>query len=156
MYNCATSNMRCFISIMCTYNVSASSHVTFTLLYPLNSHELYKKNLLFRSHPRGLVYAAAVSLVLIGHIRTTCRPKPYSPPPPPPYLSPTPDRDGKRTGVGRGGAAAGHLLPPMLRPHSLTALTPHICQKPLAYLIGHPSIESTPLSEPWIQRLARL
>ncbi len=27
---------------------------------------LYEKNLLFRSHPRGLVYAAAVSLVLIG------------------------------------------------------------------------------------------
>ncbi len=37
---------------------------------------LYKNNLLFRSHPRGLVYVAAVSLILIGHIRTTCRPKP--------------------------------------------------------------------------------
>ncbi len=43
---------------------------------------LYKKNLLFRSHPRGLVYAAAVSLVLIGHIRTTCRPKPCPSPHP--------------------------------------------------------------------------
>ena len=43
---------------------------------------LYKKNLLFRSHPRGPVYAAAVSLVLIGHIRTTCRPKPYPSPHP--------------------------------------------------------------------------
>jgi hypothetical protein len=55
--------------------------------------------------------------------------------------------------VGRGGAAVGHLLPPGLRPHSLTALTLHICQTPLSYLMGHPSIESTPLSEPWIQRL---
>ena len=43
---------------------------------------LYKKNLLFRSHPRGPVYAAAVSLVLIGHIRTTCRPKPCPSPHP--------------------------------------------------------------------------
>jgi hypothetical protein len=43
---------------------------------------LYKKNLLFRSHPRGPVYVAAVSLVLIGHIRTTCRPKPYPSPHP--------------------------------------------------------------------------
>jgi hypothetical protein len=108
---------------------------------------LYKKNLLFRSHPRSLVYAAAVSLVLIGHIRTTCRPKPC-PSPPPPYLSPIPARDNKRTGVGRGGAAVGHLLPPVLRPRSLTALTHHICQRLLPYLIGHPSMERTPLSEP--------
>ncbi len=43
---------------------------------------LYKNNLLFRSHPRGLVCVAAVSLVLIGHIRTTCRPKPYPSPHP--------------------------------------------------------------------------
>jgi hypothetical protein len=48
---------------------------------------LYKKNLLFRSHPRGPVYAAAVSLVLIGHIRTTCRPKPCPPPPTPLFVS---------------------------------------------------------------------
>ncbi len=42
MYNCATSNMRYFISIMCTYNVQPV----------VTLH----------------VYAAAVSLVLIGHI----------------------------------------------------------------------------------------
>ena len=30
--------------------------------------------------------------------------------------------------MGRGGAAVGHLLPPGPRPHSLTALTLHICQ----------------------------
>jgi hypothetical protein len=116
---------------------------------------IYKKNLLFRSHPRGLVYAAAVSLVLIGRIRTTCRPKPC-PSPPPPYLSPNPARDNKKTGVGRGGAAAGHLLPPVLRPHSLTALNHHTCQRPLSYLIGHPSIERTPLSEPQSRRRPRL
>jgi hypothetical protein len=116
---------------------------------------LYKKNLLFRSHPRSLVYAAAVSLVLIGHKRTTCRPKPC-PSPPPPYLSPIPARDNKRTGVGRGGAAVGHLLPPVLRPHSLTALTHHICQRLLSYLIGHPSMERMPLSEPQSRRCPRL
>jgi len=98
---------------------------------------LYKKNLLFRSHPRSPVYATAVSLVLIGRMRTTCRPKPC-PSPPPPYLSPTPVRDNKRTGVGRGGAAAGHLLPPVLRPHSLTALTLHICQMPPVISDGPP------------------
>ena len=32
--------------------------------------------------------------------------------------------------MGRGGAAVGHLLPPGPRPHSLTALTLHICQWP--------------------------
>ena len=63
---------------------------------------LYKRDLLFRSHPRGLVYAAAVSLVLIGHIRTTCRPKPCPSPLPTPYLSQVPARDNKRPGVRRG------------------------------------------------------
>ena len=32
--------------------------------------------------------------------------------------------------MGRGGAAVGHLLSPGPRPHSLTALTLHICQLP--------------------------
>jgi uncharacterized membrane protein YgcG len=92
-------------------------------------------------------------VVLIGHVkRPRGGPKPY-PPTPPPYLSPTFCQGCRRIGVGRGGAAVGHLLPPGLRPHSLTALTLHICQTPLSYLMGHPSIESTPLSEPWIQRL---
>ena len=49
-------------------------------------------------------------------------------PPPPPYLSPAPCQGYKRIGVGGGGAAVGHLLPPGPRPHSLTALTLHICQ----------------------------
>ncbi len=48
---------------------------------------LYQKDLLFRSHPRGPVYAAAVSLVLIGHIGTTCRPKPCPSPPTPLFVS---------------------------------------------------------------------
>ena len=52
------------------------------------------------------------------------------PPPPPPYLSPAPCQGYKRIGVGGGGAAVGHLLPPGLRPHSLMALTLHICQLP--------------------------
>ena len=53
----------------------------------------------------------------------------HIPPPPPPYLSPAPCQGYKRTGVGGGGAAAGHLLPPGPRPHSPTALTLHICQR---------------------------
>ena len=51
---------------------------------------LYKKNLLFRSHPRGLVHATAGSLVLIGRMWTTCRPKPYSSPPPHPLFVSSP------------------------------------------------------------------
>ena len=98
---------------MCTYNVSVSSHVTFVLLYPLNSHELYKKELTVQVTSKRSVYAAAVSLVLTGRVEDP-RVDPSHIPPPPPYLSPTPIRDNKRTGVGRGGAAAGHLLPPML------------------------------------------
>jgi hypothetical protein len=62
---------------------------------------LYKKNLLFRSHPRGLLYATAVSLVLIGCMWTTCKPKPYSPLPPPICLQSL-TRDIKRARVGRG------------------------------------------------------
>jgi hypothetical protein len=74
---------------------------------------LYKKNLLFRSHPRGPVYAAAVSLVIIGRMGPRVDPS-HVPPLPTPYLPQIPARDNKRTGVGRGGAAVGHLLPPVL------------------------------------------
>ncbi len=63
---------------------------------------LYKKNLLFRSHPRGLVYATAVSLVLIGRMWTMCKPKPYSPPLPTPYLSPVPDQGHQKSRGGEG------------------------------------------------------
>ena len=92
-------------------------------------------------------------MVLIGHVKRPRGDPSHTPPTPPPYLSPAPCQGCRRIGVGRGGAAVGHLLPPGPRPHSLTALTLHICQTPLSYLMGHPSIESTPLSEPWIQRL---
>jgi hypothetical protein len=63
---------------------------------------LYKKNLLFRSHPRGLVHATAVSLVLIGRMWTTCKPKPYSYPLPTPYLSPVPDQGHQESRGGEG------------------------------------------------------
>jgi hypothetical protein len=63
---------------------------------------LYKKNLLFRSHPRGLVHATAVSLVLIGRMWTMCKPKPCSSPPSPPICLQSLTRDIKRAGVGRG------------------------------------------------------
>jgi hypothetical protein len=63
---------------------------------------LYKKNLLFRSHPRSPVYATAVSLVLIGRMRTTCRPKPCPSPLPTPYLFQVPDQ-GHQENRGRRG-----------------------------------------------------
>ncbi len=114
---------------------------------------LCKKNLLFRSHPRGLVYATAVSLVLIGRMWTTCKPKPYSSPPPYPLFvsSPWPGTS-REPGWGGGGVAVGNLLSPVLRPDSPTALIHQIRQLPLSYLMGHPSLERTPLSEPQSQR----
>ena len=57
----------------------------------------------------------------------TCVDPSHIPPHPPICLQP-PVRDDKRTEVRGGGAAAGHLLPLVPRPHSLTALTLHICQ----------------------------
>jgi hypothetical protein len=49
------------------------------------------------------VHATAVSLVLIGHMWTTCKPKPYSSPPSlPPICLQSLTRDIKRAGVGRG------------------------------------------------------
>ncbi len=94
--------MLCFISIMCTYN--AQPIIALLLLYfNLWIHmNLYKKNLLFRSHPRSPVYATAVSLVLIGRMRTTCRPKPCPSPLPTPYLSQVPDQGHQENRGGEG------------------------------------------------------
>ncbi len=63
---------------------------------------LYEKNLLFRTHPRSPVYAAAVSLVLIGYMRTTCRPKPCPSPLPTPHLSQVPDQGQQENRGGEG------------------------------------------------------
>ena len=122
--------MHYFISIMCTHNVSVSSHVTLPCFNPLNSHELCMK----RTYCSGHIQEVCIrSRLLCGTNwaceETTWGPKPY-PPTPPPYLSPTLCQGCRRIGVGRGGAAVGHLLPPGPRPHSLTALTLHICQLP--------------------------
>ncbi len=106
----------------------------------------------FRSHPRGLVYAAANSLVLIGRMWTTCNPSLTPPPLHPPFVSKSLTRATKGARVEGGGVAVGHLLPPVLRPNSPTALIHHICQRQLSHLTGHPSLERTPLSEPQSQR----
>ncbi len=94
--------MQCFISIMCTYN--AQPIITLLLLcFSLWIHmNLYEKNLLFRSHPRSPVYAAAVSLVLIWYMMTMCRPKPCPSPSLPPICLKSLARDIKRTVEGRG------------------------------------------------------
>ncbi len=78
------------------------------------------------------------------------------PPPHPLFVSSPWPGTTREPGWGGGGVAVGHLLSPVLRLNSLTALTRHICQQPLSYLIGHPSIERTPLSEPQSQRCPRL
>ncbi len=79
-----------FISIMCAHNVSVSSSRYICIALILCIHINYVgKNLLFRTHSRGLVYAAVFSVVLIGHVkRPTWGPKPYPPPHPPICLQP--------------------------------------------------------------------
>ncbi|MFN9982265.1 MAG: hypothetical protein ACK53Y_20225, partial [bacterium] len=83
---------------------------------------------------------------------TTWGPKPYPPHPTSPFVSdPLSGVQEDRGGKGRSRCWSSPVS--WTRPHSLTALTLQICQMPLSYLMGHPSVESTPLSEPWIQRL---
>ena len=48
---------------------------------------MYEKNLLFRTHPRGLVYAAVFSVVLIGHVKTHVGTQAIPPPPTPLFVS---------------------------------------------------------------------
>ncbi len=96
------NNIYCFISIMCTYNVQPIIALLLHCFLHWIHMNLYKENLLFRSHPRGLVYATAVSLVLIGRMWTTCKPKPYSSPPPHPYLSPVSDQGHQESWGGEG------------------------------------------------------
>ena len=51
---------------------------------------MYEKNLLFRTHPRGLVYAAVFSVVLIGHVKTHVGTQAIPPPPPTPLFVSSP------------------------------------------------------------------
>jgi hypothetical protein len=74
------------------------------------------------------------------------------PPLHPPFVSKSLTRDTKGAGVEGGGVAVSHLLPPALRPNSPTALIHQICLRHLSHLMGHPSLERTPLSEPQSQR----
>ncbi len=86
----------------------------------------------------------------VDHVQTQAL---FPPPPPHPLFvsSPWPGTS-REPGWGGGGVAVGHLLSPVLRPNSSTALIHHICQLPLSYLMGHPSLERTPLSESQSQR----
>ncbi len=72
---------------MCTYNAQPIITLLFTFASIFEFIELIKKNLLFRSHPRSLVYAAAVSLVLIGRIGPRVDPSHVPPPPYPLFVS---------------------------------------------------------------------
>ncbi len=99
--------MQCFISIMCTYNAQPIIKLLLLCFILWIHMNLYEKNLLFRSHPRSPVYATAVSLVLIGRMRTTCRPKPCPSPLPNPYLPQVPDQ---RHQENRGGEGEESLL----------------------------------------------
>ncbi len=84
------------------------------------------------------------------------QPKPHPSPLHPPFVSKSLTRDTKGARVEGGGVAVGHLLPPVLRPNSSTALIHQICQRQLSHLMGHPSLERTPLSEPQSQRCPAL
>ena len=79
--------MHYLISIMCTYNVSVSSHVAFARFNPLNSYELCIKELTVQDTSKRSVYAAAFSVVLIGHVKTHVGTQAISPPPTPLFVS---------------------------------------------------------------------
>ena len=94
---------------------------------PLNSHELCIKITYCSGHIQEVcICSSRLSGTNWAHESPRVDPS-HIPPHPPICLQP-PVRDDKRTEVRGGGAAAGHLLPSVLRPHSLTALTLHICQ----------------------------
>jgi hypothetical protein len=141
--------MQYFISIMCTHNAQPIITLLLLCFNSSNSHEFIKKELTVQvTSKRSCVCCSRLSgtkWAYKDHVWTQA----MSLPPPPICLQPLSGTT-RALGVGRGGAAVGHLLPPVLRPHSLTALTHHICQLLLSYLIGHPSTvwRETPLSEP--------
>jgi hypothetical protein len=133
--------------------LSQLSRYFLLLLSSLNSYEIIEKELTVQvTSKRSCVCCSQLSgtnWAYVDHVQ----PKPYpSPPPPPPICLQSLTRDTKGAGVEGVGVAVGHLLPPSLRLNSLTALIHQTCQRHLSHLMGHPSLERTPLSEPQSQR----
>jgi hypothetical protein len=124
------------------------------LLSSLNSHELIEKELTVQvTSKRSCVCCSQLSgtnWAYVGPCASQALPLP--PPLHPPFVSKSLTRDTKGAGVEEGGVAVGHLLPPVLWQNSPTALIHQICQRHLLHLMGHPSLERTPLSEPQSQR----
>jgi hypothetical protein len=114
---------------------------------------LYKKELTVQvPSKRSCVcysHLSGTNWAYVDHVQTQAL---FPPPLPTPYLSPVPDQGHQESWGGGGGVAVGHLLSPVLGPNSPTALIHQICQPHLSYLMGHPSLERTPLSEPQSQR----
>ncbi len=143
---------------MCTCNVQPIITLLLLLLSSLNSHEKeHEKELTVQvtSKRSCACYSrlSGTNWAYVDHVQTQAL---LIPPSPPPICLQSLTRDIKGAGVEGGGVAVGHLLSPELRPNSLTALIHQICQRLLSHLMGHPSLERTPLSEPQSQRCPRL
>ncbi len=98
------------------------------------------------------VHAAASSLVLIGRMWTTCNPSLTPPPLSTPHLSPVPDQGHQRS-QGGGGRGRCWSSPASCAPTEFShGFDPSNMSAVLSHLMGHPSPERTPLSEPQSQR----
>ena len=122
--------MHYLILKMCANNVSVSSsrYICIALIFP--STQLCRKRTYCSSHiKRSCIRSRLFCGTNWASEGTTWDTQAIPPHPHPPFVS-DPLSGVQEDGVGRGGAAVGHLLSPGPRPHSLTALTLHICQLP--------------------------
>ncbi len=155
MIYCATNNIYYFISIMCIYNAQPIITLLLLCFHSLNFTWIYIKELTVQvpSKKSCVCYSrlSGTNWAYVDHVQTQA-----SFPPPPTSSTPiclqSLTRDIKRTGVGRGRSRC-WSSPVSCAPTEFShGSDPSNMLAPPAHLMGHPSLERTPLSEPQSQR----